>query len=108
MKKRAERFKDQLGNNENLHLDEKKKNFRKRKLNRALGNKRILGNRNRLRFSNKRRNLRNGKFGGPRKIRNNAGNAVNAGNGNTRNRIGFKTRRGSIRRLRGTNRQFNN
>ena len=115
MKKRAERFGDQLGNNENLNLDEKKKRFGKgklgNKLNRELGNgngnKRILGNR--LKFSNKRRNLRNNrKFEGLRKIRRNGnGNNGNSNaNGFTRNRIG--ARRGGNRRLRGMNRNFNN
>ena len=115
MKKRAERFGDQLGNNENLNLDEKKKKFGKGKvdgkLNRALGNgnKRILGNR--LKNSNNRRNLRNRKFEGVRKIRGNRVNGNGKGNANVNsngNRVGFRTRRGGNRRLRGMNRNFNN
>ena len=97
LKKRAERFGDQLGNNENLHLDEKKKNFRKRKLNRALGrlgNKRVLSNKNK--FSNRRRSFRNRRFEG----RNGNSNSLRR----TKTRGGLRLRggrRGSIRRSRG-------
>jgi hypothetical protein len=79
LKKRAERFGDQLANNQilNINLDEKRKQFRKSKLNRALGNrngnrnKRILSlaNRNGNRISNRKRNFRNRRlrFGGRNK-----------------------------------------
>ena len=77
LKKRAERFKEQLGNNENIHLDERrKKRFSKRKLSGVIS----------------RRNLKKkGKFLKRRKI---------SGKENFVNKeIGFNRRR-KIRRLR--------
>jgi hypothetical protein len=103
LKKRAERFGDQLGNNQNLniHLDEKKKNFRKSKLNRAIGNrnrngnKRILSldNRNRSRISNRRRNFRNRKLGFEGRNKNSMNNLVRNRGGRRGARRGLRLRR---------------
>ena len=89
LKRRADRFKDQLGNNENLHLDEKKKRSRKGKLNKALGNKKVLMNK--FKFSDRRKSFRNRRFEKTTKTRGFANAA-------------FKGRGGQMRRLRGNDR----